>query len=201
MAKHELTLQQIIEELQGLSRKRMAAEVVLFMRCHEFETKDANVWKESGLSFDGLLKKYDICEPPRYRNFLVARSVLKDDEVIEKIGPNATIEAGGIMNAARRSKYIEAASTRRDETGMPWSRQQAEAERVQIAGSEPRDSAWNKRRERLDTLEEKNKKLTEELRAAQRTIKLKDEEIAKLKAVIGKALKPTPKSPGGPLLA
>lgn len=188
-----MTLAQAIEYLQQLSRERYESEVRLFRGCKRVE--DTGVWKESGKSFDEMLVKYDICQSDRYRSFLLAESTFDDPNLVNEIGPAAFGNAAKIANRDRREKYVEAAKMRRDTEGMPWSYQEAAEQRLKIAGSEPRDGAWNAKKNKLDELREENARLKTELRQAQAKIREQAEEIEALaKIVSGGARKTAAKS-------
>jgi hypothetical protein len=175
----------LIEELKQFRREIDKAEHRLFARARFIETKKKDIWCQFYTSFDSLLVENNICDSHRYRNYFAAQTVVPP-EVAEKIGAPSTIQAAKIEDPARRRKFIEAASRRFEDEGVPWSEQQAKVQRKQIAGQPPTDSRLNKRISREDDLYAENVALKKQIRALERELKEKTEQITKLEARLAK---------------
>jgi hypothetical protein len=142
-----------VEELQALRRDIDSAESKLLWKASDIEASvPASEWREFYGSFDNFLKKFNICDPAKYRTFLLANERKDVANVAEAIGVSATIQASKIDDAGRRHKYLEAAKIRVEEVGVPWSDQEAREQRIRIGGSAPVDSDWNKRASERDQL-------------------------------------------------
>jgi hypothetical protein len=162
-------------ELQQLRVDVDAAEARLFIRAAEIEvTVPSHVWTEFYGSFDNFLQRHDICQAPRYRNYLRASEQSDIQEVASRIGVPAVLQAAKIADPDRRGKFLEAARTRCEQKGVPWSDQEARLQRFRIGGSLPKDSRWNARateqakmQQRLLALEKENQELKQALQEAQ----------------------------------
>ena len=188
-------LGELVRELQQLRWASDAAQWTLLKRCQQVEAQHRNLWRSQFASFDKLLSTFDICTPVRYREFVAATDKLGDkqmESLAKRIGLPATLAAATIENDGRREVYIEAADTRAGTEagkGVLWSPQEAKRQCRQIAGTQPKDSAWNGRKTELDTLRAQNAELHRKVKTLEAQVATRDKEIAKLKAAVGRERK------------
>ena len=173
----------LVETLQAARRDADAAEAVLLALCMKAESEKVTLWREHWATFDLFLEKFRICDSTRYREYIAAQGMRDVAARANEIGVAAVLQAGKIVDPARRAKFIEAAVERIHATGVPLSDQQARTMRIRVGGSQPQDSAWNKRADEREQLKREKLELERKLYAAEQEIAELRAENAKLKAM------------------
>lgn len=167
-----MTVETFVTEAKRLRQRADASEREFMIFLRDGEALPA-LWQPHAPTFDRFLKRYDICEPSRYRNSCKALEILPAD-VTETIGMHAAVCAVGVPDDRRDEVVTEMVATAQ-QNGVPLSDQTA---RRIAARYVPPKSRILGQRSRLVELEEENRKLRKALRA-------KDREIAKLRKQLG----------------
>lgn len=174
----------LVETLQAARRDADAAEAVLLALCMKAESEKVALWREHWATFDLFLEKFRICDSTRYREYVAAQGMRDVAARANEIGVAAVLQAGKIVDPGRRAKFIEAAVERLQSTGVPLSDQQARTMRIRVGGSQPQDSAWNKRADEREQLKREKLELERKLYAAEQEIAELREENAKMKKAL-----------------
>lgn len=125
-----------IEKAQALWSKWMAAETELLTFLVDFEANGP--WKDAGYNtFAMLLRQYNLTRPERYEEFKLSLKKI-DTSKIRAIGVGAAIQAIRISDKKTRDDYVHAAELRTEETGFPWSDQEAERQRMRVSPDGPK---------------------------------------------------------------
>jgi hypothetical protein len=175
------SIEEIVNELQQLCKDLDFAESKLFDRAHEIEVEEKESWQQVCATFDLFMQKFFIRHARRFREYIAAKEYRDVANNASTIGVSAVIQAAKIKNASRRHKFIEAAVQRLKETGAQWSDQQAQTERLHIGGSEPKDSAWNRRATEFNALKRDLIESKRKILKLEASIRDKDKEIVSLR--------------------
>lgn len=168
----DMTIDRFVEVARELRRAADAAEYDFIDLLRKAEACE-QMWSAKAPTFDRVLKKYDICEPARYRDSARALGLFPE-QVVRSIGVQAARQAARVPED-RRGEAIEDMVARAEKSHVPLSKQQAREVVKRFVPSQSK--ALNEKRE-VVALRAENKKLRRKLREAERT-------IAKLRRELG----------------
>jgi catabolite regulation protein CreA len=171
--------QELVNKLKTLRVSVDNAELELVREARSMELGMKEVWSQFHSAFDEVLEDNHIMDSARYRKLVAAEEAIGPSRV-DTIGADAAVEAIKIPSVKHREEFIEAASRRREDEGVPWSAQQAKTARKSIAGQPPTLSLYNKRVTREEELRSENASLRSKIQGLNRQLKEKNETIAKL---------------------
>jgi hypothetical protein len=173
-----LTLEEFVAEARRLRAAADSSEREFMMYLREADL--ANWWMAHAATFAALLKKYDLCAPERYANACRALDLVPL-HTVKTIGMHGSVA----LLSVPPEKRDEAAATlmvKAQNNGVPLSAQTARSTLAPFLDPKPPPmTEAAKLRQRIEQVEQENKRLRRELRE-------KEREIARLNKQLGKQL-------------
>lgn len=158
------SLQAFLDEIASLKQARLEVNLRFWKAVQAFEAQPA-LWRTTAVTYDDFLKKYDICQPQRYRNALRTFDLV-DQKSIKEIGVRAATCVAAIRDDSDRKKATRELVLKARERGFPPSQQQAQnaVRRVQPPKRKPTEAeVIGRLRSKVRRLEARNRRLEKQL--------------------------------------
>jgi len=180
-----MTMKQFLARARALRRDADVAERRLFDFLHDAEGE--TFWRESGRTFEELLRAENICEPSRYTGYRQARQLLGD--VDPDVGVAAVIAAGRMKRREQAQDVIDQAKTWEATNGTAISQQSADCIGKEVqeraAGVRNKSAHYSTLSNENDFLREEVAKLRTMNAALKKELRAYKTENAKLRKAAG----------------
>ncbi len=112
---HEQQLEKIIQELAKLRLSRERADATFLLRLRQVELEHMGLLRQNGHeSFERFLKSSKLCDPARYRDFVVGLEKIGEEQALA-LGADATVEAAALSGTIAGKKYVVAIEAWREQ--------------------------------------------------------------------------------------